>query len=318
MAEAPKQRRLPTKTRSGIIALRPVQSADVVSECTQLGDLCEPLQPTTLTCLSLHDSSHSDSCQHSGQPQLLQTVSAGPLGHRPNGTEAGCLALHAEQCANGPCCMSGVQCQQGVDDPGISSSQGEPRAEVTMASQAVPSESRSPRAPAGSKRASVSFADDGGGSSAPSRPSGTQATKSGLPKSMKFVTGPLNASTAPTVVSLPVKRRGSYQSLKRVSGASASDPALRRKSTHWEKFGTILVLYCAASKHAEQDGGVLQMMMAEVRVWGHPIDPSRSAPQRSNSLASTVGSQLCGSYGNSAQLRHSERTVGAQGVRRIF
>jgi len=70
---------------------------------------------------------------------------------------------------------------------------------------------------------------------------------------------------------LPVKRRGSYQSLKRNTEPSQShiksegEPSvisLLKKSTHWERFGTILVQYCTKSK-AEDCDGVLQMLCAE-------------------------------------------------------
>eukprot|EP00798_Chlamydomonas_sp_ICE-L_P025644 gene25644-11308_t len=84
------------------------------------------------------------------------------------------------------------------------------------------------------------------------------------------ITGPLNASTTPQVQSLPVKRRGSYQSLKRHTVAlsniksedSPSVLTLLRKSTHWERFGTILVLLCTNNKNEDSDG-VLQMLSAE-------------------------------------------------------
>ena len=86
------------------------------------------------------------------------------------------------------------------------------------------------------------------------------------------LTGPLNSSSTPQVQALPVKRRGSYQSLKRHATPNQSNIesedapsviSLLKKATHWERFGTILVLVCTKSKDEDGDG-ILQMLSAEV------------------------------------------------------
>lgn len=85
----------------------------------------------------------------------------------------------------------------------------------------------------------------------------------------------LNASTTPQA--LPVKRRGSFQQLKKAglpnslcdsssshldSDSSPSIFAIVKKSTHWEKYGTVLVLF-AADDSGTDKAEVLQMLSAE-------------------------------------------------------
>ena len=70
------------------------------------------------------------------------------------------------------------------------------------------------------------------------------------------------------MVALPVKRRGSYQSLKRhvtptLGIESEEKPSIMnliKKATHWERFGTILVLGCM---HGDSASPVMQMLLAE-------------------------------------------------------
>lgn len=87
----------------------------------------------------------------------------------------------------------------------------------------------------------------------------------------------LNQSTSPQQQALPVKRRGSFQQLKKAGvhagrhGASShldsdSSPsifAVVKKSTHWEKYGTVLVLLVADELSSDREA-VLQMLSAEV------------------------------------------------------
>ncbi|GFR44507.1 hypothetical protein Agub_g5772 [Astrephomene gubernaculifera] len=86
----------------------------------------------------------------------------------------------------------------------------------------------------------------------------------------------LNQSTTPQHHALPVKRRGSFQQLKKTGthagcdGASSyldsdSSPsifAVVKKSTHWEKYGTVLVLLVADELSSDKEA-VLQMLSAE-------------------------------------------------------
>ncbi|EFJ42707.1 hypothetical protein VOLCADRAFT_97137 [Volvox carteri f. nagariensis] len=86
----------------------------------------------------------------------------------------------------------------------------------------------------------------------------------------------LNQSTTPQQQALPVKRRGSFQQLKKAGlhagrdGASShldsdSSPsifAVVKKSTHWEKYGTVLVLVVADELSSDKEA-VLQMLSAE-------------------------------------------------------
>lgn len=79
-------------------------------------------------------------------------------------------------------------------------------------------------------------------------------------------TGPLNASATPQANVLPVKRRGSYQSLKRGTGIKTEDEpsviGMIKKATHWERFGTIMVLSCLANEGTDGEA-VLQLLQAE-------------------------------------------------------
>lgn len=84
----------------------------------------------------------------------------------------------------------------------------------------------------------------------------------------------LNASSAQAAQTLPVKRRGSFQQLKKAgaprdangspldSDSSPSIFAAVKKSTHWEKYGTVLVLFVADDAGTEKEE-VLQMLSAE-------------------------------------------------------
>jgi hypothetical protein len=80
-------------------------------------------------------------------------------------------------------------------------------------------------------------------------------------------TGPLNMSATPQANVLPVKRRGSYQSLKRGSGIKTEDEpsviGMIKKATHWERFGTIMVLSCLANEPGTDGEAVLQLLQAE-------------------------------------------------------
>ncbi|GLI63425.1 hypothetical protein VaNZ11_006395 [Volvox africanus] len=86
----------------------------------------------------------------------------------------------------------------------------------------------------------------------------------------------LNQSTTPQRQALPVKRRGSFQQLKKAGvhagrdGASSpldsdSSPsifAVVKKSTHWEKYGTVLVLLVADELSRDKEA-IVQMLSAE-------------------------------------------------------
>ncbi len=82
-----------------------------------------------------------------------------------------------------------------------------------------------------------------GSSSSPARPPGGYGPPRQVPKPPPLQTGPLNSTSTPQAQSLPVLRRGSYQSLKRQpskgSDGGAADEApsvigMLKKATHWE------------------------------------------------------------------------------------
>ncbi|KAL6764484.1 hypothetical protein V8C86DRAFT_2476438 [Haematococcus lacustris] len=70
---------------------------------------------------------------------------------------------------------------------------------------------------------------------------------------------------APRAVALPATRRGSYQSLKRQDGKERVQAVLfsTSKPTHWERYGTVMVLYCGADGSAAHDSELQQMLLAE-------------------------------------------------------
>ncbi|KAG2495444.1 hypothetical protein HYH03_006390 [Edaphochlamys debaryana] len=86
----------------------------------------------------------------------------------------------------------------------------------------------------------------------------------------------LNSSSTPATASLPTKRRGSFQQLKKAgtqggrdgssshldSDSSPSIFAVVKKSTHWEKYGTVLVLLVADELSSDKEA-VLQVLSAE-------------------------------------------------------
>lgn len=96
----------------------------------------------------------------------------------------------------------------------------------------------------------------------------------------------LNAGASPQTQNLPVKRRGSFQQLKKAqtgsNGTSVDNNAsstssldsdstaqssvlakLTKKMTHWEKYGTVLVLFLVDDCGSDKDA-ILQMLSAEV------------------------------------------------------
>lgn len=113
-----------------------------------------------------------------------------------------------------------------------------------------------------------------------SAPSGSRRLPGRTPSGLlgKPGTLQLNQSTTPQQHVLPVKRRGSFQQLKKAGsyvgrdGASSpldsdSSPsifAVVKKSTHWEKYGTVLVLLVADELSSDREA-ILQMLSAEVR-----------------------------------------------------
>eukprot|EP00798_Chlamydomonas_sp_ICE-L_P014652 gene14652-20686_t len=200
---SPRARRLPTKTRSGIITLPPKDSADPGSPTGRVHSplgrpvLVEPVEPTSLSPSNLNSTTHAKSS---------------------------------------PSCNSHPLAQESL--------------ESEEESKPCPAPADQPVAP------EHKVGGYGGPRTVPKPPP---------------ITGPLNASTTPQVQALPVKRRGSYQSLKRHASPNQSNVesedtpsvmSLLKKSTHWEKFGTILVLFCTKDKESDPDK-VLQMLSAE-------------------------------------------------------
>ncbi|PNW77668.1 hypothetical protein CHLRE_10g446450v5 [Chlamydomonas reinhardtii] len=86
----------------------------------------------------------------------------------------------------------------------------------------------------------------------------------------------LNQSSSAATTALPVKRRGSFQQLKKIGAAGGRDGssshldsdsapsifAIVKKSTHWEKYGTVLVLLVADELSSDKEA-VVQMLSAE-------------------------------------------------------
>ncbi|GLC61812.1 hypothetical protein PLESTB_001805700 [Pleodorina starrii] len=122
--------------------------------------------------------------------------------------------------------------------------------------------------------------EDGAESTVPTKalPSGGRRMPGRTPSGLlgKPGTLQLNQSTSPQHQALPVKRRGSFKQLKKAGshvgrdGASShldsdSSPsifAVVKKSTHWEKYGTVLVLVVADELSSDKEA-VVQMLSAE-------------------------------------------------------
>lgn len=234
-----KQRRLPTKTRSGIITLPTASNPEAI--ITELGALADGASG------ALEDDDD--------ELLLLQEKAKALAKSRLEGAPT---QVQAEREASPPpaaqqqeekvASTSSTKVQFAAEAPAIHSEDGKAPAEEAppTASTSSPSE----------RSQSVN--------AVPPKPGGSSRDKRGAGSS---ITGPLNSSTAPAVLSLPVKRRGSYQNLKRQTGAKDGGGeqgilSILKKSTHWERFGTIMVLYCAKDKTQEDD--LLQMMLVEV------------------------------------------------------
>ncbi len=129
--------------------------------------------------------------------------------------------------------------------------------------------------------------EDGGGNGdeapqqAPSRPVTRRAPGRSASGNLGVALGKgqlgLNQTNTPTAAAaaLPVKRRGSFQQLKKAGLPRDSNSALDsdsrpsifavvKKSTHWEKYGTVLVLLVADELSSDKEN-ILQMLSAEVR-----------------------------------------------------
>ncbi|GIM02551.1 hypothetical protein Vretimale_7365 [Volvox reticuliferus] len=122
--------------------------------------------------------------------------------------------------------------------------------------------------------------EDGADSAVPNKasPSGSRRLPGRTPSGLlgKPGTLQLNQSTTPQRQALPVKRRGSFQQLKKTGvhsgrdGASSpldsdSSPsifAVVKKSTHWEKYGTVLVLLVADELSSDKEA-IVQVLSAE-------------------------------------------------------
>ncbi|KAG1663578.1 hypothetical protein FOA52_013198 [Chlamydomonas sp. UWO 241] len=79
----------------------------------------------------------------------------------------------------------------------------------------------------------------------------------------------MSGSTSEARAALPIKRRGSYLLMKRERSALSSEdePSVmglltNRKPTHWERFGTVMVLCCLAPDSPEGTA-CMQMLQAE-------------------------------------------------------
>lgn len=249
-------RRLPTKTSSGIISLPPGSTQATITEygASKLGS--RPVQDVPdmlddedeLLMAAAAASAAKSSPRASPQPDAAEASAPAPPAPAPSQAPQPVAALADAGTGTGP---GAEQCPEvHADQPAVGST----------ASSLPPPRQSQPQEPA------PSSSEAGGGFVAPSKPIPPRPSSRSRP-----AIGPLNASTAPAVVSLPVMRRGSFTYLKRHSNSVKSEDkpsvlSLMKKPTHWERFGTILVLYCAKSKCLED--GLLQIMMAEVRGGG--------------------------------------------------
>uniref|UniRef100_A0A7S0RU76 Response regulatory domain-containing protein n=1 Tax=Chlamydomonas leiostraca TaxID=1034604 RepID=A0A7S0RU76_9CHLO len=251
MSEARPQRRLPTKTRSGIITLPTASNPQAI--------ITDPAG-LLASVAGLEDDDELLVLQQQ-QQQQQRALQASPR-KQPEPDDEEELLLQQQQHASQARSPSPPLSVPGHGAPSPESASASQTSTQTAASPIQPEEEAVGRGPSSEPQpaASCSTSSEQGSKTAPSRASGSSRGKGG-----PSLTGPLNSSTAPTVVSLPVKRRGSYQNLKKQMQHGSEDTpgvlASLKKATHWEKFGTILVLYCAKDK--EEHDELVQMMSVE-------------------------------------------------------
>lgn len=249
MSGEARQRRLPTKTRSGIITLPTATNTQAT--------ITDPAGPIAQLASLLDDDDELMLLQQ----QLRTTTSVTAAQQTSDEQEKQPAQLQQRQ--------QQASCQVRSPSP-PQSVPGEPSSSISPSSQPSlqiepqmiqPEEEAGQRSPCSEPQPAVSCSLSDKSSTLLHRP----PRRKGGPS----LTGPLNASTAPAVVSLPVKRRGSYQNLKKQmqQESHSNEDSTRaqtpnRATTHWERFGTILVLYCAQNK-VEHDE-LVQMMSVEV------------------------------------------------------
>jgi len=213
-APSPRSRRLPTKTRSGIISLPPAigddESGPTSSTSRLMSPLMSPSQSRNAWNKDPIDDAPSSTRRATAETfptTFLQSSSQGLIGDPSS--------------------------REGIASPWVGSLSPRRNSEVHWSHSSVSSESR----------LASSVALDPATSEDPphQRDVGAPPTyKYGppkqAPKPAPLPTGPLNSTSTPQVQSLPVQRRGSYAALKRQSGKGEESSVVEilKKASHWE------------------------------------------------------------------------------------